>query len=805
MILIHIIAEIVVIVVCSVGSGMWALRRLRVNALPRLCLAIGLSWLFIYVGSTAIYLLQLPSQWNFAVTGISLLLAILSIPEFQQIWQNRRARESIYCFAALFVWHLLILTFICSYAGANLGGDWIEHYQRSLFFLDHLPTDTKFVGDYVLPARPPMMNIIACSILAQTGKNFELYQIAMLFLNLLVYFPCVLISTMLGGRRVRPAILAVFFAASPVIAQNATFTWTKLFTAFYIVLGLWLYVRGWIKQDSKFVVAAFMSLACGFIAHYSAGPYLVCLVLHYLFIFRSRRSKFRELSLSASLGGLILASWFAWALPRYGVSGGLASNTTVSDTGKLSLAENARKIASNLLSTIVPHPLHVPWHEFGLLCYQPNALGMLRDYWFLICQDTVIVAMGSVGGLVVIYLILKKLNSSAVPLRLRIFWCFFILFCLVVGIAVHGTAELWGVAHVCLQPLIVLGITLLATNFLSLKTWLRQMVVVGLVLDFCLGLFLQMHLQRIFPTPLVTSDGVLFPLNDQSLSLVALGNFQLHYQLQVTFLGEHLAGFQTELQIAFIMLFAGLIWWLSTVGKCGSSELKAALIILLLVGVALCGRDQFQDNRADDASFVSASAEDAQLRQCEAAVKENPQLSLIWRSLGESLYRSGRALDAIPCFFNGYFLDVDSLQARFEAGFCWRVTGKMLTSDSIPFKVAEDISHDPTSAAARTQMAQILAQRHDLEAGEKQAGIAVQLSPTAEYSQYLLGLILLAEHNPSNLESAINHLTMAVRQKPQATEAISALRYALGQRGDDPRKIEQYIISLGAPTETGRQ
>jgi hypothetical protein len=711
--------EILILCVCSLGPGVWLLRRLRCNPLEKLCIAIALSWLLVYLAATIIYLTHLPAQFYFAITAICLLLTIPSFKELHEIWQNGRARSAILCFAALFLWHLLMLAIIRSYAGANLGGDWFEHYQRTIFFLDHLPNHTLFFGNYGLPARPPMMNLLACAILAQCGRSFALFQPAFAFLSLLVYFPCLLITPYLSRRPIRPALLMAFFAASPILVQNVTFTWTKLFAAFYIILGIALYLRGWQKQDPIRIVAAFASLASGFIVHYSAGPYLLFIFLHYSIHSPSRKHKFRELFASALLGGIVLLSWFAWALPTFGFQAGIESNTTVADTAKLSPLQNLQKIAGNILATFIPHPLHVPWHEFQLLCYQPNLLGQIRDYFFLIYQDTLPFSLGSVGSFIVLYLLYKSLKSPQNPKRLRIFWATFTLFCALVGIAVHGAAEPWGVAHVCLQPLSILGITFLTAQSLNLPPLARQLVLFGFILDFCLGIFLHLHLQRLYPTPHSAPDGLLFPLNSQSLSLVALGNFQIHAKYSLAYFSDSFAPFQFPLQIVVIVIFVTLI--LPALRR-EPKSFSIGLLLLLFAGSALCMQDQFQPD-------ISPASSPAQIALRQATVNAHPDSSAAWRALGQAFYDNNQPLDANPCFFEGYFLDVDNPQGRFEALFVWRVTGKMRSDDAAPFHAAELVAHFPNSPQARDQLAQFLLQLHHPQAAQLQSERANQLSP----------------------------------------------------------------------------
>ena len=128
-----------------------------------------------------------------------------------------------------------------------------------------------------------MMNLLAAFFLAHGGDTFENFSVVSLVLNLLLFFPCALMLPAFarrGSRRI--PILVGLLACSPMVMQNATYTWTKSLCTFYVIFGLWLYLAGLRKNDSIRIVAAFISLAAGMLVHYSAAPYLLFLAAHIL-------------------------------------------------------------------------------------------------------------------------------------------------------------------------------------------------------------------------------------------------------------------------------------------------------------------------------------------------------------------------------------------------------------------------------------------------------------------------------------------------------------------------------------------
>ena len=108
------------------------------------------------------------------------------------------------------------------------------------------------------------------------------------------------------------------------------------------------------------MVAAFLALSAGLLTHYSAGPYVVILTLHYLFTaFRKRGANFKELGAIAGLCGVLLFTWFGWSLAVYGTHITVASNTAVTDSQRYQ-GSALEKIAANLFDTVVPRILRDP-------------------------------------------------------------------------------------------------------------------------------------------------------------------------------------------------------------------------------------------------------------------------------------------------------------------------------------------------------------------------------------------------------------------------------------------------------------
>ena len=499
-----VLVSTLLLVVCGLAPGFFFVRRLRWRPLEKLCGAVGLSFVLLYLAAWGIFCFGPADGWAHtalyaAVAAVCVAMAIASWRDAARLFRPAAVRSGISAYAFLLVWTLVMLAAIRVYSGAKWSSDWLEHFQRSLFFLYRWPAGTPILGNYLLPARPPMMNVVAAFFLALTGDRFENFQIVFAFLNLLPVLACwQLLRGFAGPRRARILPLVILFALNPVMMEAATYTWTKAFAAFYVLLAVHFYLSGWRKRDGTRIAAAFLSLAAGMLAHYSAGPYIVFFALHYLVaVFRARPARWRELATIVAECGLLLATWFGWSVATFGTKGTLASNTSVTSSRQYE-GHNLEKIAGNLVDTVAPAALRDP----GLLdtFAQPNRLGRLRDDFFISYQPNLLLGMGLVGGIVALWLYWRRLRRRTMPREVRRFWAALVPFVVVLGVASAGERDFFGVAHLTLLPLTLMGLTLLAAEMMTRRA-LAVALLCGCAVDFGFGVWLHMHVESLENTP----------------------------------------------------------------------------------------------------------------------------------------------------------------------------------------------------------------------------------------------------------------------------------------------------------------
>jgi hypothetical protein len=490
----QLLLTLVLLAVCSFAPGFLFVRRLRWSGMEKLCGSVALSLVLLWLAAWGIYVFAQPAAY-FGLAAVCGAAGIAVARDAWRLFRGLGVRRALAGYAFLLAWTLLVLAVIRNYSGALWGGDWLEHFQRTLFFLHHFPTNTLLSGYYLLPARPPMMNVVAAFFLGVTQDRFEIFQFVFTFLNLLVFLPCCLaIPVLVRRRKVSLLPLLGIFAMNPAVMQNATYTWTKSLTAFFVILAVCLYLSGWRKRDSIRLTAAFVALAAGLLVHYSAGPYVVFFALHYLLVvFRTRPEKWKELAAITIACALLLFTWFGWSIAAYGVKPTFASNTSITPQTQFQ-GSNLAKIAGNVFDSIVPRISYDPAqvHVFD----QPYAPAVVRDNVFLLYQTNLILSMGLIGGPLVVWFAIAAFRGGKGLGGERNFWLMLIGFSLVTGLAVVGERDYFGVAHLTLVPLELLGITLLSARFLAGRR-IALLIVAGCAIDFSMGVFFHARVQHL--------------------------------------------------------------------------------------------------------------------------------------------------------------------------------------------------------------------------------------------------------------------------------------------------------------------
>lgn len=476
--------------------GFLVVRRTRLDSAEKVACSIGLSIFLLYIASFCIYISGLPAISYFGVTFLCAALAWICRHELIDLFRSREIRSLSGVFAGLYLWTVSLLAMVRNYSGADWYGDWFEHYHRTLFFLNRLPSDTLFLNLYLLPARPPLFNLVSAHFLAQLGHSFAIFQLTAMLLNLMVFFAAYLLFRKLApAAKASPLWPAILLACNPLVAQNATYSWTKLLTAFYVLLGIWFFWQSFSRSGSLFRHLAFLSLSSGLLTHYSAGPYFVLIAGFYLLVMIVRKQfQWREIALIAGVNLLVLLTWFAWSSMQFGFRTTFLANVALEDSSKFSIGQTAQKVAENIRDTVVPHvlrPFSASWFQSG------NSWFSLREYFFWMYQENLLLALGIVGWLAAALQLWRIAGEAWVTNRIELYaWTGLVVGAIGLGIAVHGGRAVGGLANICLQPLVVLALAVIAACYDRMSPALRKLLLAGMAFDVCVGILLHFVFQH---------------------------------------------------------------------------------------------------------------------------------------------------------------------------------------------------------------------------------------------------------------------------------------------------------------------
>jgi dolichyl-phosphate-mannose-protein mannosyltransferase len=296
-----------------------------------------------------------PIRINAAIWSVAVVAGVAAIAA-----SGRRFFPAV-SWPLVLLWALFYLTLVGFqgltpvYAGGNWYGDWWEHYSIAQAYLGteggHA---TVWFGDYTLASRTPLFSLAAAFALSVFGDRFWVYQVASTFASSLFILPLFLLArTLAGGRAALLGAGFVFF--NTWLVHDATFTWMKLVSAYFLLLALAFYIRFREGADGRLLCTSALCGALAFMSHQSAAYYLAALVAdHWLFRPRTPLS-WRQAGLATAIVAVVVWPWHWWVSHLYGVVGTVQANPVLS-SGTPTLVRLLRGGAENAVTSLVPVP-----------------------------------------------------------------------------------------------------------------------------------------------------------------------------------------------------------------------------------------------------------------------------------------------------------------------------------------------------------------------------------------------------------------------------------------------------------------
>lgn len=457
------------------------------------------------------------------------------------LYRDAETRRFLASWALFAAWTLGLLSLIVTYSGGGWVADWVEHWQRTQFFLDRGSLDTRFAVIYSLPARPPLANLVTAVWLECTGRDFAGFQVYTTLFGSLIVLPAWLLFARGARSEARVGWLILLLMLSPLVAQNSTFAWTKLPTAFFVLTGIALLLETLAERstDECMPVIASAALALGVLTHYSAAPWCVAIGVGLAWASRKvaqSRLSARIVAKGAGVFVAIVCIWAVWAWVHFGATS-LQATTTVGAWHDQPFGQRLLIPLRNIFATLVPFPFRGEPVD-GLIA-QASALGRVRDVAFSLYQLNLPFALGTAGlWLVVRTLVVRNRESPNRPTDFsagaeRAFLCSTLPVAAILGILAHTPPDAWGLTQICLQPLVILGLVWAALELDRCPTGVRRVWLGLATLDFVLGIALHFGLESWLLRAWVAPGGsAMAYLSRLSRSAVANANDKAAFQFR---------------------------------------------------------------------------------------------------------------------------------------------------------------------------------------------------------------------------------------------------------------------------------
>ncbi|MEY4489670.1 MAG: hypothetical protein RIQ79_2178, partial [Verrucomicrobiota bacterium] len=246
----------------------------------------------------------------------------------------------------------------------------------------------------------------------------------------------------------------------------------------------------------------FSALSAAMLSHYSAGPWIVVAVGVYFVTapyHPAQRAFWSETLLHAGLALLVFSPWLVWSISQLGLLDTLTQNTSFQGAAHRPWSQQLMTAWLNFYDTLVPHAFRSVNTD---VLDQPSKLGWLRDYFFNFYQLILFPALGIGGLLALAPLAFASRDAVRKIPGQSLAWLLVLVLIVFLGTAVHTARDDWGLTHICLQPLVIIGLAWLSARLPSSPRVIRMLWLLGAGLDLVLGIALHYSAQALWLAPL---------------------------------------------------------------------------------------------------------------------------------------------------------------------------------------------------------------------------------------------------------------------------------------------------------------
>jgi hypothetical protein len=552
--------------------------RFKMSPSVRLFITATFNFVLFYLLEGIAYILSLPSWFPFCValglTAVS-VVSILSNKNSLSVTVS-----GLVSWLVLATWIVSFQLGVVVYGGASWFGDWIEHYERALFFLEQKPLELN--GKWPLSANGSLLDTVAALLMSLFGKDFWVYQIIATVLNTFVVLPfALLIQSIVKIKQAKAHWLSLFVMALASFAfQMELYTNAKLFALAFILGAIYLYRRGIRTDRPNWSAFGMIVLSTGFLVDHQVFPFAVFFAGHFLFV-TSKRNWGIKIPLYAFLSsGILISSCFLFSQVGY------------EDTSEKTI-HSKDIILGNMLTTIIPYSFRRDWEGIAAAPvivqkdgrygkeFEPQASDQTFEWYCdLVNNQGSLLSNLGIAGFLGIYLsagwiarnanILKNRAQQAKTLLGWKFWALFFGIGIPFNIALSPNLLPQGTAHLNLHIFVCLTAIWIFKYLLPLPRHIKQGLAVIFIAESLLTMWALMNLIT-RPVPIaMMQEEKLFITGKLGLNPVYVDNFILKLKTNVVFLSDQLGTYGLRMgiliNVLLLLLTSGIFYWTSKKG-----------------------------------------------------------------------------------------------------------------------------------------------------------------------------------------------------------------------------------------------
>lgn len=483
-------------------------RRFSSDGLEHIALASAFGALIVGYGGFALYICsasQVASR--LAICSVFVLFTFIA-------WNDRRGARTSFVYApsllTLMWWSCAVITAVFCirvYSGERWHSDWHNQFLTSGVFSGLMEQ----VDINTLIKRPPLMDLVVSIYFRLLGNDGNVYFTVSTLLKSLVILPMLLLMRFLAPQQQKPSLhvsLLFVMCASPFLMQQITFSWTKLFAVFYLLLGAYFYLCFIQTDRRRSLIVSGVLLSAATLVHWLALPYVASVTIFHLFYVVGTKRLTLLITpsvLSALLAAGVLCPWFIWVLSKVSLQTYAGAYDPGYGTSEvLGFTEAIERCATRLWVDVIP-PLFRDFNTPDVIVKVRDNLFQLRDYIFLLYQRTILFAPGVLGICIALAGLFRLRKSESTKASVvRFFWVFPVL-----GIVGSWLLISWneqaGMAHLYSQPLVCICLCFVAAALARAKGRAFSWMLVTLLIEMALGVWLTLYAQGPYTSSLLST------------------------------------------------------------------------------------------------------------------------------------------------------------------------------------------------------------------------------------------------------------------------------------------------------------